>query len=487
MRKNHRLHVWLFQIAADFIAVVASYYTTYYIRFHTAWGNYMLNTIRPAFTQGINIMPENSYASFYITSAPRIIFIIMAVLFTIYAFRNLYAGRRFLIKRDEAWNILFANFIALVIFYSYFYLKHNMFHPRSFFAMLILLNCGYTIAFRYLTEQFLKKLRVGGKRDRCRVLAVGGSEQGDILYEYIEQVHPHGLWIDEKLACDKDESFADCCERIKKVGEKLDIDIIISLDKDLPVVDIMRLLEVSEQLNCAIKVLSDKLDVLVIEAGTPVDMIQGVALFHFDAPQLHYRDLLKAFSSFCLALAAVIITLPLQLLVALLIKMTSKGPVLFIQERIGANRVPFMMYKFRTMRENAEEELAQIEKFNESGGGLFKIKNDPRVTSVGRLLRRFSIDELPQLYNVLKGEMRIVGPRPLPRRDFDNYYEEWHYSRHSGMPGLTCLWQVSGRSNIDFHDMCILDIYYLRNHNWIMDLKIVLRTIYVVLFAKGAY
>jgi lipopolysaccharide/colanic/teichoic acid biosynthesis glycosyltransferase len=145
------------------------------------------------------------------------------------------------------------------------------------------------------------------------------------------------------------------------------------------------------------------------------------------------------------------------------------------------------MYKFRTMYERSDELLAQVEEFNESGEGLFKIRNDPRVTPVGRLLRRFSVDEMPQLINVIRGEMTLVGPRPLPRRDFENYYEEWHYSRHSGLPGLTCLWQVSGRSDVNFHNMCILDDYYLRNQNAMMDFKILLRTVGVVLFAKGAY
>ena len=109
------------------------------------------------------------------------------------------------------------------------------------------------------------------------------------------------------------------------------------------------------------------------------------------------------------------------------------------------------------------------------------------MTPVGRFLRRFSLDEVPQLINVLRGEMTWVGPRPLPRRDYENYYEEWHYSRHSGLPGLTCLWQVSGRSDISFHNMCILDDYYLRNQSVMLDLRILLKTIGVVLFAKGAY
>ena len=109
------------------------------------------------------------------------------------------------------------------------------------------------------------------------------------------------------------------------------------------------------------------------------------------------------------------------------------------------------------------------------------------MTHVGRFLRRFSLDEVPQLINILRGEMTLVGPRPLPRRDFENYHEEWHYSRHGGLPGLTCLWQVSGRSDVNFHNMCILDDYYLRNQNLILDIKILARTVGVVLFAKGAY
>jgi lipopolysaccharide/colanic/teichoic acid biosynthesis glycosyltransferase len=128
-----------------------------------------------------------------------------------------------------------------------------------------------------------------------------------------------------------------------------------------------------------------------------------------------------------------------------------------------------------------------MEEFNESPDVVFKMRRDPRVTPVGRFLRRFSLDELPQLLNVLRGEMALVGPRPLPRRDFAGYYEQWHYGRHDGLPGLTCLWQVSGRSEIDFQNMCLLDVYYLRNQGWILDLKLLMRSAWVVLFGRGAY
>jgi lipopolysaccharide/colanic/teichoic acid biosynthesis glycosyltransferase len=187
------------------------------------------------------------------------------------------------------------------------------------------------------------------------------------------------------------------------------------------------------------------------------------------------------------AALGMLVTAPVFAAVAALVKLTSEGSVFFVQERIGVNRKPFQMVKFRTMHDRADELQAQVEEFNEAAGGMFKMREDPRVTRVGRFLRRFSLDELPQLINVVRGEMTLVGPRPLPRRDFENYYEEWHYGRHQGLPGLTCLWQASGRSEIDFHNMCILDVYYLRNQNWILDVKIVLKTFWAVLFAKGAY
>ena len=173
---------------------------------------------------------------------------------------------------------------------------------------------------------------------------------------------------------------------------------------------------------------------------------------------------------------------------AALVRATSPGPALFRQKRYGINRRTFTMFKFRTMYVDAEKRLADLESQNKMGkGGLFKIAHDPRITPVGHPLRRFSIDELPQLFNVLRGDMRFVGPRPLPERDFNNYYRDWHYGRHLGTPGLTCLWQVSGRSDIDFPSMCILDLYYVRNNSWALDLSILFRTVAVIFNGKGAY
>jgi exopolysaccharide biosynthesis polyprenyl glycosylphosphotransferase len=185
------------------------------------------------------------------------------------------------------------------------------------------------------------------------------------------------------------------------------------------------------------------------------------------------------------ALALVILS-PLLLLIAILIKLDSPGPAVFAQQRIGRGGKPFTVYKFRTMRRGAEEEQEALKALNEAKGPMFKMKADPRCTPLGRLLRRISLDELPQLYNVLRGEMSIVGPRP-PLPGEVQQYQEWHKKRLETLPGLTGLWQVSGRSDLTFDDMVLLDIYYIENWSLLLDLRIALKTVPSALFGRGAY
>ena len=190
-------------------------------------------------------------------------------------------------------------------------------------------------------------------------------------------------------------------------------------------------------------------------------------------------DIVVSFSlSFLLA--------PVLVIVALVIKIESNGPVLFRQERIGINKRRFLIYKFRTMVPNADEMLAELEKLNEVGGPVFKIKNDPRRTRIGGFLRRTSIDELPQLFNVLKGDMSLVGPRPLPVRDYEGFNKDWQRRRFSIRPGITCLWQVNGRSTIPFEKWMQLDLQYVDEWSFWLDLKILARTVPAVLKGSGA-
>jgi len=177
----------------------------------------------------------------------------------------------------------------------------------------------------------------------------------------------------------------------------------------------------------------------------------------------------------------------MYLLIAVLIKLTSKGPVLFRQQRSGLNGRPFTIYKFRTMGVDAEQRKQELASRNEMRGPVFKVTNDPRVTPIGKILRRCSIDEFPQFFNVLRGEMSLVGPRPLPVDEVKRFDDFSHRRRLSVKPGLTCLWQISGRNNVvDFKEWVRLDLEYIDNWSLWLDMKIICRTVPAVLAGVGA-
>ncbi len=214
---------------------------------------------------------------------------------------------------------------------------------------------------------------------------------------------------------------------------------------------------------------------------------QAVPLFELRPPVFAGADwALKRSFDVAVSVLVLVLGLPLWLAIAAAIKLDSRGPVLFRDRRVGLHEREFAMLKFRTMQHGAAERQVLLETANEAGGALFKIRDDPRVTRVGRALRRLSLDEVPQLLNVLRGEMSLVGPRPLPLRDF-RLLEPWHRQRYLVLPGITGLWQVSGRSSLSFDDLVRLDFYYLENWSLWMDVSILAKTVPAVLAARGAY
>ena len=213
----------------------------------------------------------------------------------------------------------------------------------------------------------------------------------------------------------------------------------------------------------------------------------GMPLLDVRYPQLdnHQRALKRALDV-AVSAAGLLLLAPLFLVAALAVRLDSPGPVLFRQKRVGADEKTFICIMFRSMRADAEVLQESLEPLNESEGAVFKIRRDPRVTRVGGFLRRWSLDELPQLLNVLKGEMSLVGPRPLPVRDFVRMEEE-DKRRLGAVPGMTGYWQISGRSNLSFEDMVRLDLHYMENWSLSFDLKIILKTLGAVLRREGAY
>lgn len=211
-------------------------------------------------------------------------------------------------------------------------------------------------------------------------------------------------------------------------------------------------------------------------------------------PMLSVRDvrisqaglIVKRILDLLLVLLAAVPALLLSAIIAIAIKLDSSGSILYSQERIGQHGRSFRMIKFRSMVNDAENQKESLQEFNEASGPIFKIKNDPRLTRSGRILRRLSLDELPQLYNVLKGEMSLVGPRPPLAEEVVNY-QPWHRQRLEVKGGITGLWQVSGRSDLTFDEQCLLDIYYIENWSLALDLRILLQTVPYTLFGHGAY
>jgi exopolysaccharide biosynthesis polyprenyl glycosylphosphotransferase len=217
-----------------------------------------------------------------------------------------------------------------------------------------------------------------------------------------------------------------------------------------------------------------------------MEFLESVPLITFSTTPNHALALLiKRIMDILISALLLAVLFPFMVFFGLLIKLTSRGPILYRQVRCGLYGRKFVLYKFRSMRQGAEDILWEIRHLNEMDGPVFKMRNDPRVTPLGRFLRKSSIDELPQLWNVLRGEMSLVGPRaPLPEEVKE--YSRWQRRRLSVRPGITCLWQISGRNEIDFHEWMKLDLHYIDNWSLQLDIKILLRTFPVVLIGKGA-
>ena len=246
-----------------------------------------------------------------------------------------------------------------------------------------------------------------------------------------------------------------------------------------------RIAALCEEQGVPVHVLSNVLNLQ--KAHLSADEFEGGALItHVTGSVEGWPVLLKFIADFTISLILIAFLSPVMLGVMILIKLTSPGPILFIQRRVGLKKRRFNLYKFRTMVVDAEMRMREIEHLNEVSGPVFKIKNDPRITPIGRFLRKTSLDELPQLFNVLAGQMSLVGPRPLPVRDYEGFSEDWHRRRFSVKPGITGLWQVQGRSSISFEKWMELDLQYIDKWSLWLDLQILMQTIPAVLRGTGA-
>lgn len=263
------------------------------------------------------------------------------------------------------------------------------------------------------------------------------------------------------------------------------IDEVIIADPDFPQEQAVDLVDTCHQRGVRVKIAPSTMEILMQQA----QFIPGeaVPLFELRPPVFDGFDffLKRSFDLVGSALLLLVLS-PVLLGIAAAVRVTSRGPALYLSVRPGIGGRPFGCLKFRTMYADADQRQADLESLNEASGALFKIRDDPRMTPVGRLLRRHSLDELPQLLNVLRGQMSLVGPRPLPLRDYEQL-EDWHRKRYLVLPGITGLWQVSGRSDLEFDDLVRLDFLYIERWSIFLDLVILLKTLPAVLFRRGAF
>jgi exopolysaccharide biosynthesis polyprenyl glycosylphosphotransferase len=263
------------------------------------------------------------------------------------------------------------------------------------------------------------------------------------------------------------------------------VDEVIIADPEFPQDDAVELVDQCHRRGVRVRLAPSTMEILIHRAEFVPG--QSVPLFELGPPVFEGIDFaLKRTFDVIGATVLLVLLSPLLLAITLAVRLSSRGPVLFHSMRRGIGQRPFACLKFRTMHIDAEQSQADLEELNEASGALFKIREDPRLTPIGNVLRRFSLDELPQLVNVLRGEMSLVGPRPLPERDYE-MLEDWHRKRYLVLPGLTGLWQVSGRSELDFDDLVHLDFIYLENWSLALDLTILLKTIPAVFTRRGAY
>jgi exopolysaccharide biosynthesis polyprenyl glycosylphosphotransferase len=248
---------------------------------------------------------------------------------------------------------------------------------------------------------------------------------------------------------------------------------------------ILDILELCERLGVRARTVPDLFQLSLNRVD--VEDLGGVPVIGLKAASIKGANLLvKRAMDVAIGCAMLLVAAPIMALVALAIKLDSPGPVIFRQRRVGARGQEFVVFKFRSMRAGADEEKEQLLEFNEMQGPLFKMRADPRTTRLGRFLRRSSLDELPQLFNVLRGDMSMVGPRPHTAAEVAQY-QNWQRQVLETPPGMTGLAQVSGRSQLSFDEQCLLDIYYIENWSPALDVKILLRTVPKALSGEGAY
>ncbi|TGE39727.1 sugar transferase [Desulfosporosinus fructosivorans] len=398
---------------------------------------------------------------------------------------KVYQSRRFTSAGRELTQMLKAHFFSFACSMILINLYNpNLIRNRFFFYFGAFVVC-LTLGMHIITRLILQAWRKVGRNTRYVLILGGGSAAG--LYLQKVKANPQlGYRVIGYLAPTKNGL------KIPYLGDYTNLESVVSMNiVDLTVVTalitekgIQESIEILDIMGKSVAVLLDDI-VTKVARSRPVDF-GGLSMVMYDSyPRRPWQEVGKRGIDVISSGLGLIVLSPLFLVIVLAIRLTSKGPAIFAQERVGLNGRPFKIYKFRSMVVNAEELKERLADLNEMSGPVFKITNDPRVTAVGKFIRKTSIDELPQLFNVFKGDMSLVGPRP-PLTSEVNLYDSKHRKRLAVRPGITCIWQISGRNEVGFEEWMEMDAEYVDRWSLWLDMEILARTVPVVLGRRGA-
>lgn len=462
-------------VMADAVLIFAAFLTAYYLRYQAQW----FFAVDPA--------SQQSLQGYWLLGLSTV-----AVLLVAFRFSHVYPyqpGRAWL---TETWRIATASTAGVMIIIVVSLIFRPMLYSRLVFlytAVLVTIYLGISRLLILWGRDYLRHYDIGVRR----VLLVGAGNVGRMVMRTVAARPDYGLKLVGFLD-DHPAKVATDIGRFRALGPvDAATEVIRSEAIDRVIIclpwqshrTIQRLLRECEQVGVPAYAVPDLFH--LTKDQMKVEELNGIPLLSTRELSIRgWNAVIKRAFDVVVGALAVALALPFCLLIAAAIRLDTAGPILYSQVRVGKNGRHFRCYKFRSMVSNADELREQVALLNESNGPLFKIRNDPRLTRVGRLIRRYSLDELPQLLNVLHGEMSLIGPRPnLP--DEVGHYEDWMLKRLLVCPGLTGLWQVSGRSDLTFEEMVLLDIYYVENWTMGLDLNILLRSVPAVVQARGAY
>ena len=403
---------------------------------------------------------------------------------------SLYDSHRNLRIVDELTSFLTLSLLASVTLAGTLYLSKLAIHRTDFLTFIgltMIMQLMVRIIMRIIWRENQKSSNGNGVR---RVLIIGSGESVQRVSTEIQRndvtfsIQIVGFLDDDPERLKQPDVLGRVLEAPQVIKDQHISDVVISLpDSEFKLRE--ELVEILHRLEVNVWVIPDVFRLALYQPR--IEFFAGMPMLDLRAPAINeYQRLAKRIFDLFAASILIVITSPIMLVLSFLIRRDSKGPAIFRQQRIGENRKPFEMLKFRTMVDNAEQLVKMVERHDPSGNLVYKSPDDPRVTNIGKFLRRTSLDELPQLFNVIRGEMSLVGPRPeLPY--LVDRYQPWQHARFTVPPGLTGWWQINGRSNKPMHLHTEDDIYYVQNCSIWLDIQILLKTVIVVLFEKGAF